>query len=108
MACNNGKFIASKFMDKKLEIFIGLENEWLAYADGDVQAYTIIVATPIEYDEESGILTLRNDQNQKFYMNEETISMFWEADSGFRLIENTSSTMRTGKQWLKPKKRDIM
>lgn len=105
----NGKFIGRKLLDKKLEMFIGLDNEWLSYADGDVQAYTIIVATPKEYDEDSGVLTMQNDLGQTFFMHEDVIQMFWLSGSGFTLIENTSSTIRTGKQWLGTKKdRDIM
>ena len=110
MANNCGKFIASKFMNKKLEMFIGLSSEWLTYADGDAQSYTIIIATPVEYDEPSGVLTLRNDRGQKFYVNQESIQMFWEDTTDFKLIENTSSTIRSGKQWLKGQNttRDIM
>ena len=105
----NGKFIANNLLNQQLEMFIGLDNEWLSYADGDVQSYTIVIAVPKAYDEESGILTLQNDQGQIFYMCESTIQMFWKSDSRFRLIENTSSTIRTGKNWLKNRKnRDIM
>ena len=105
-----GKFISKNFMNKKLEVFIGLDNEWLSYADGDVQSYTIIIATPVAYDEESGTMTLKNNTNQTFYLNEESIEMFWEIDSGFKLLENVSSTIRHGKRWLKNNKpdRDIM
>lgn len=107
MACV-GKLIAKKFMNKRIEMFVGLENEWLSYADGDVQAYTLIIATPIDYDEECGVIEFKTQDNSIFYVNEESIDMFWEAGKGFRLIEHTSSTIRTGKQWLQPKKRDIM
>jgi len=109
MANNCGRFIASKFMNAKLEMFIGLSSEWLTYADGDAQSYTIVIATPIEYDEDSGIMTLKNDRGQKFYVSEDSIQMFWLADEGFKLIENTSSTIHSGKSWLIGKKnRDIM
>ncbi|KKM93794.1 hypothetical protein LCGC14_1204830 [marine sediment metagenome] len=109
MANNSGKFIADNLMNQKIEIFMGLDNEWIAYADGDVQSYTIIVAIPIDFDDESGILTLTNDRGQEFYLSENNIQIFWKEGMGFKLIENTSSTIRTGKQWLKgPKGRDIM
>ena len=107
MASKCGKFIAGKFMNQKLEMFIGLSSEWLTYADGDAQSYTLVIATPIEYDEDSGILTLQNDRNQVFYVSEETIQMFWPIGTGFKLIENTSSTIRTGKKLLTGQ-RDIM
>jgi hypothetical protein len=44
-------------------------------------------------------------------MSEGIIQMFWEHGSGFELIENATSTIRSGKRWLKEsnkKKRDIM
>ena len=105
----NGKFIANNLLNQQLELFIGLDNEWLSYADGDVQAYTIVIAVPKAYDEESGVLTLENDQGQQFYICEDTIQMFWKFGSGFKLVENTSSTMRTGKHWIKSRKKmDIM
>jgi len=109
MANNCGKFIASKFMNKKLELFIGLSSEWLSYADGDAQSYTIILATPIDYDEPSGVITFKNDSGQVFYIDQGTIQMFWDVSSKFKLLENTSSTIRSGKQWLQQKHtRDIM
>lgn len=109
MANNSGKFIADNLMNQKIEIFMGLDNEWIAYADGDVQSYTIIIAIPIDFDAESGILTLTNDRGQEFYLSENNIQIFWKEGVGFKLIENTSSTIRTGKQWLKnSNSRDIM
>lgn len=110
MASKCGKFIASKFMNKKLKMFVGLSSEWLSYADGDAQSYTIIIATPVEYDEESGIMTLRNDLGQEFYVAEESIQIFWSDASAFKLLENTSSTIQSGKRLLKgqAKVRDIM
>lgn len=109
MAGKCGKFIAKKFMSTKLEMFIGLSSEWLSYADGDAQSYTIIIATPVEYDEASGIITLRNDSGQLFYVAEESIQIFWPEGKGFKLIENTSSTIRSGKHFLKNQgERDIM
>ena len=98
MAKDSGKFISDKLLNKKLEVFIGLDNEWLSYADGDVQSYTIVVATPVDYHTESGTITFKNDRGQIFYINEEYIEMFWEVGSNFKLLENVSSTMRHGKQ----------
>ena len=111
MVKNHGAFIAAKLMNKKLEMFISLDNEWLAYADGDVQSYTLIIGTPINYHEASGVITFKNDAGQTFYIGEEFIEAFWTIDSGFKLLENTTSTIRSGKQWLqnkKGKKRDFM
>jgi hypothetical protein len=102
----NGKFINKTLQGERLELFIGLDSEWLSYADGDAQSYTIVIATPKEFDEETGVLTLENTRGQIFYMHEDTIQMFWIADSGFKLIENTTSTIRTGKSH--SKNRDIM
>ena len=108
MANNSGQFIADNFMNQKIEIFTGIDSEWLNYADGDAQSYTLIIAFPVAFDANSGILTLRNDQGQKFYMSESNIQMFWKSGTDFNLIENTTSTIRTGKQWLKNPNRDIM
>lgn len=101
-----GKFIAKKFMDTKLQLFVGLDSEWLSYADCDAQSYTIVIATPIEYDDSSGILTFRNDKNQKFYISEEFIKMFWVSDSGFKLNDNTTSTIHNSRP--RSRKRDIV
>lgn len=100
-----GKFIANNLMDKRLEMFVNLDSEWLSYQDGDAQSYTIVMATPIAYDEDSGILTLKNDKNQTFYVNEGFIDAFWEADSGFKLSDSTTSTLHHAKR---ARKRDIM
>lgn len=102
-----GKFIANNnLLGKELELFVGLDSEWLSYADGDAQSYTIIIATPTDYDEESGMLTLQNQKGQTFFISEGYIDMFWEVDSKFKLMENTSSTIKTGKKFRKSK--DIM
>lgn len=98
MACNHGKFISANFMNKKLKIFIDLDSEWLSYSDGDAQSYTILIATPIGYDTDSGIITMRNDRGQKFYMGEEFIKMFWLYETKFRLTENATSTIRPRKK----------
>lgn len=106
MANLNGKFLINKFKGTKMNLFVHLDSEWLKYADGDAQSYTIIVAVPIDYDEETGVLTLQNDKGQVFYIGEWFVQMFWEADSGFKLTENTTSTLHPGTHKLK--KRDIM
>jgi len=93
----NGKFIATNFLNKKLELFIDLDSEWLSYADGDAQSYTIVIATPIDYDEDCGILKLRNDKGNEFYISEDFVKMFWEVGSGFRLSDSTTSTVHYGR-----------
>ncbi len=109
MANNSGQFIADNLLNQKIEIFMGIDSEWLSYADGDAQSYTIVVAIPVSFDKNSGVLTLKNDRGQDFYLSESNIQMFWKSGTDFKLIENTTSTIRTGKQWLKsPKSRDIM
>jgi len=108
MASNNGRFISKHLMNKKLELFVNLDSEWLSYADGDAQSYTILIGTPINYDEESGVITLKNDIGQIFYMCEEFIELFYVANSGFKLLDNTTSTIRTGKKRHRKTNRDIM
>lgn len=102
----NGKFIAKNLLGTKLEMIIGLDAEWLKYADGDAQSYNILMATPREYDEESGVLIFESDKAQIFYINEDTIQVFWVAGNGFKFVENTTSTMKY--RGLSPVKRDIM
>lgn len=101
-----GKFINDNLMGKKLEIFVHLDSEWLSYQDGDAQAYTILLATPKAYDEDSGILTLEGQSGYTFYMAEGCIEMFWEVDSGFKMSENSTSTLRPNRR--KKIYRDIM
>ena len=81
-------------MDTKLNLSIGLDSEWLAYQDGDIQAYTILIATPVDYDEECGMLTMISETGHRFYLSEGTIEMFWVEGSGFSLFHNSTSTMR--------------
>lgn len=102
----HGKFIAENFLNHKLELFIGLDSEWLSYADGDAQSYTLVVATPLEYYEDSGMIKLINEKGKVFYMGEDFIKMFWEVDSGFRLNESTTSTVHYGRP--RNKTRDIV
>lgn len=100
-----GKFINKHFLNTKLEVFIHLDSEWLSYQDGEAQSYTVLMATPTKYDEESGILTMLSEDGRIFYLAEGVIEMFWEADNGFKLINTASSTLRPRKT---NKKRDIM
>jgi len=100
-----GKFINDNLMNQKLELFIDLDSEWLSYQDGDAQSYTVLLATPKAYDEASGILTMEGELGHTFYLNEDSIDMFWKYDSGFSLTENSTSTIRPGKG---KKNRDIM
>lgn len=99
-----GKFINNNLMNQKLELFIGNDSEWLSYQDGDYQSYTILLATPKAYDEETGILTMLSETGHTFYLAEGSIEMFWEAGNGFAVSHNSTSTMRPRKA----KKRDIM
>jgi len=100
-----GKFIGEHLMNQKLELFIRLDSEWLAYQDGDAQSYTVLIAIPKSYDEESGILTMEGDSGSTFYLSEDCIDMFWMAGSGFKLAENSTSTIRPARG---QRKRDIM
>jgi len=106
MVSSNGKFISKHLMNQKLELFVNLDSEWLSYADGDAQSYTILIGTPINYDEDSGVITLKNDLNQVFYVAEQFVELFYVSGSGFKLLDNTTSTIRTGKK--RKVNRDIM
>jgi hypothetical protein len=100
----SGKFIINKFKGQRLDLFLHLDSEWLKYADGDAQSYTVIIAIPIDYDEESGVLTFHSETGNEFYIDESFIQMFWKSGSGFSLVENTNSTLYGSKK----KNRDIM
>jgi hypothetical protein len=98
-----GKFIINNLMGQTLDLFISLDSEWLSYQDGESQSYTILIAVPKKYDEDSGILTMVGEQGHEFYLSEDSIDMFWKHNSGFAISHNATSS-------LKPKKvyRDIM
>ena len=101
----SGKFIGSKLIDIRLEIFTHLDSEWISHQDGTTHSYTVLTATPKAYDEESGVLTMEAIAGRIFYLAEEAIEMFWVAGSGFKISENSTSTMRPMRD---KKSRDIM
>lgn len=94
---SNGCFIADKLLNVRLNLMVGLDSEWLSYDSGDKQSYTIVIATPIHYDKNSGVLTFVNDNGNEFYIHEDGIEIFWRADSGFNLEKSTTSTVKPKK-----------
>ena len=106
---NTGKFMKKYLQDQKLEIYVGDESDWLSYADNDSMSYVLVIGTFKDYDEDSGVITLISETNHTFWIGEEKIEMFWKADTNFNIMETTTSTVRSGKQFLKKaKNRDIM
>lgn len=96
-----GKFIYKNFADQKIMLYSGDQNDWFKYQDNDSMAYVLVVGTVVGYDEECGVLTMRANNGEDFFVSEYGISMFWRADSKFRLVDNVTSTIRSGKKWLK-------
>lgn len=104
-----GQFLYRNFLDKEVMLYTGDQNDWFKYQDNDSMAYVLIVGVVTDYDDECGILTMESKNKENFYIAEDSISMFWLADSTFKLVENTTSTIRSGKKWLGGKvDRDIM
>jgi hypothetical protein len=108
MAKETGKFMKKHLKNKKLELYVGDEADWYSYADNDSMSYVLIRGFFKDYDDESGVITMQSEAGRIFWIAEEKIEMFWEADQGFNILETTTSTVRSGKQWLKKKNRDIM
>jgi hypothetical protein len=108
MAKETGKFLKKNLQDQKLEIYVGDEADWFSYADNDSMSYVLIVGTFKDYDAESGVLTMISEQGKEFYIAEEKIEMFWKAGDNFNIMDTTTSTIRSGKNRLKSKDRDIM
>ena len=106
MSHRNGKFIQKHFKNKKIEIYTGDESSWLSYFDHDMMNHSLIIGTVKDFDEDSGIITLLSETNKIFYMSEDNIVMFWEAEKGFNLRDTTSTVIKTGKKPTKNK--DIM
>ena len=102
-----GKFIIGKFKDKEVELFTGLESEYIELEQFSTFNRFIIRSVVKDYDEETGTLTLEDLRGRTFYLNEFKIELFWEADSGFELLETLRSMIQTGKSFNK-KYRDIM
>lgn len=109
MSNRTGRFIEKYLQNQKIEMYVGDETDWFTYADNDSMSYVLIVATFKDYDDESGILIMLSEQGHEFYISESKIEMFWKADTGFNIMDTTTSTIRSGKNRLKNKKnRDIM
>jgi len=106
-AAGMGKFLFKKFQGKEVEIFTGMESEYIELDQFSTFNRFILRATVIDYDEECGIITLKSPTGHEFYLNEFKIELIWEADTGFELLETLRSMIRTGKDFTR-KNRDIM
>lgn len=102
-----GKFIIKKFKNKDIEIFTGMESEYIELEQFSTFNRFILCATVRDYDEETGILTLESPDGYIFYLNEFKVELFWDAKSDFELLKALRSMIRTGKTFNK-KDRDFM
>jgi len=101
-----GLFMARHLQDKKIELYVGDESDWYSYADNDSMSYVLIVGTFIDYEEDSGIITLKTKTGHTIWISETKVEMFWEAGKRFNILEATTSTIRSGKNL--NKNRDII
>lgn len=98
-----GKFIIKKFKGKPINIFTSNENEYIHYADTDMFSWTLIKGVVVDYDVESGVITLQSLTSKKlFYLNEFKVELFW--DDGVSYQEFIGDTINGRKS----KDRDIM
>jgi hypothetical protein len=107
MMAQIGKFIFNKFKGKHIEFTLDRASEWVEYSDHTAINETIMSGTVLEYDEDSGVITLATiEENDVFYVSEESISVFWEHGK-FQLLKHTGNMLNTGRKYIK-KDRDIM
>jgi hypothetical protein len=103
-----GLFLKNNFQDKLIEIHTRDATEWVSYSDADAISYTIILAYCRDYDDESGVLTMESVDNKIFYMGEENVNFFCDAEEGFNVNNTMKSTIQSGNRWNNKKHRDIM
>lgn len=93
-----GKFLIKKFKGKKLDIFTSNENEYVHYADTDMFSWTIVRGILIDYDEESGVLTLETlSSGTHFYLNEFKVELFWQSGLDYGEIIGSTANLNKGK-----------
>jgi hypothetical protein len=102
-----GLFLLENFKNIPIEIQVKQDYEWLNYSDSSLMNKVVISAVLIDYDEDSGVITLRSPASNKiFYLPEDHIEMFWEA--GFNVLECINTSLNGGNRMKKKKNRDIM
>lgn len=101
-----GIFFEKKFKDKLVEVYVGLDREWITYADSSAINGAILCLIFKGHD--SGILTFETpDGEHEIYIPENIIQMFWKP--GFKIMEHTKTMINTGQSvYNKKKNRDIM
>ncbi|MFA5023480.1 MAG: hypothetical protein WC523_00785 [Patescibacteria group bacterium] len=90
---NAGIFIEKHFKNKEIEFHCRDESEYIYYSDSMVLNRNIIKGIVLEYDKESGVLTLDN-KGKIFYVNEESIELFWEP--GLNINDIMRPALNTG------------
>ena len=108
MSKATGKFMKKHMQAKKIEFYVGDEQDRYSYADNDAMSYVLIVGTFKDYDAESGVITMTAETGHEFYLAESKIDMFWLSGNNFNIMDTSTSTIRSGKKRLKSKKRDII
>ena len=61
-----GKFINKNLRNQKIEIYIGDTGDWFTYADNESMSYVLIICTPTDYDDESGVITMLSETGHIF------------------------------------------
>jgi hypothetical protein len=102
-----GKFFEKRFKGKEVELYTGIDREWITYADSTTINGTLMRVIFKEYDEDSGVLIFTtSDGEHEIYVSEDAIEMFWPP--GFHLIEHSRTVMNTGQRIFNRKNRDFM
>lgn len=100
-----GKFLIRNFKGKAMNIFTSNQNEEIHYSQTAQTSWTLLQCTIEDYDEESGVLTIKSlVSNSLFYLNEFKVELFWE--EGAKYSELINDTI--GRRGAKKSKRDIV
>lgn len=91
-----GKFIFKKFAGKTIEIYTDLDSEWISYAEANIYNRFTIIGMVSDYDDETGVLELKNTRGQVFYLNSDDIQLFWLYGTGFDLLHNLNKMIDSG------------
>lgn len=94
-----GRFLIKKFKDKAVNIFTSNENEQVHYSQTSQTAWTLLKCIIKDYDEESGMITIKSLFNEDlFYLNEFKVELVFLIGSNYTdLIGDTVGRRMTAK-----------
>ena len=95
----SGKFIYKKFKNQVIEIFSDIEADWVNYNETTLYNHFTVIGLVNDYDDETGILELKNTNGQIFYINSDEIHLFWPYKEGFNILHNLNKLVEGGKNY---------